>query len=242
MERSYILIYNSNIPELEADLMANNLTNYIILNDNLASLYVDENFDESIFKSIDSIFDWVRSIPMSSLIEIGTGTDGGERPRNISGVNYIDQNPYIKPSGKDTIIVIIDSGINYLHPDFMKADKTTKILSIWDQTSDKGNPPEGLKFGSEFTSEEINRYISENDSSLTQDLIGSGTIAAGIVVGNGNLNSLYKGLAIDSELLVVKLREHKGVYKEGKISYELSDFLAGIKYAIEVSGKTEKEW
>ncbi|XTR37024.1 bile acid germinant receptor pseudoprotease CspC [Paraclostridium tenue] len=240
MQRSYILIYNGNVPELEADLTSRNLTNYIILNSNLALLYVDEDFDELTFDNIDSVFDWIRSIPMSSLIEIGVGTSGGERPRNVSGVNYIEQNPYINPSGKDTIIVILDSGINYLHPDFIKADNTTKILSIWDQTTDKGNPPTDLKFGSEFTSEEINRYISENDASLTQDTIGTGTIAAGIVSGTGRLNNAYRGIALDSELVIVKLREHEGVYKEGRISYELTDFLAGIKYAIEVAERTQK--
>jgi subtilisin family serine protease len=240
MERSYVIIYNGNIPELEADLNANHLNNYIILNDKLAALYVEDDFDESIFININSIYDWIRSIPMSSLIEMGVGTSDGERPRNISGVNFVDQNPYIQPSGKDTIIVIIDSGINYLHPDFMNEDNTTKILSIWDQTSDKGNPPQDLKFGSEFTREEINRYINENDPSLTEDTIGTGTIAAGIVAGSGKLNSLYKGIATDSELLIVKLRPHDGVYKKGRISYELTDFLAGIRYAIEVSGKTTK--
>ncbi|SCI67301.1 PII-type proteinase precursor [uncultured Clostridium sp.] len=240
MQRSYILIYNGNVPELETDLTSRNLTNYIILNNTLASLYVDEDFNELTFDNIDSVFDWIRSIPMSSLIEIGVGTSGGERPRNVSGVNYIEQNPYINPSGKDTIIVILDSGINYLHPDFIRDDNTTKILSIWDQTTDKGNPPIDLKFGSEFTSEEINRYISENDASLTQDTIGTGTIAAGIVSGTGRLNNAYRGIALDSELVIVKLREHEGVYKEGRISYELTDFLAGIKYAIEVAERTQK--
>lgn len=240
MQRSYILIYNGNVPELEADLTSRNLTNYIILNNTLASLYVDEDFNELTFDNIDSVFDWIRSIPMSSLIEIGVGISGGERPRNVSGVNYIEQNPYINPSGKDTIIVILDSGINYLHPDFIRDDNTTKILSIWDQTTDKGNPPTNLKFGSEFTSEEINRYISENDASLTQDSIGTGTIAAGIVSGTGRLNNAYRGIALDSELVIVKLREHEGVYKEGRISYELTDFLAGIKYAIEVAERTQK--
>lgn len=240
MEKSYILIYNGNVPELEADLSTINLINYIILNENLASLYVDENFDELTFNNMDSVFDWIRSIPMSSLIEMGVDTSGGERPRGVSGVNYIEQNPYINPTGKDTIIAILDSGINYLHPDFIRDDNTTKILSIWDQTTDKGNPPKDLKFGSEFTREEINRYISENDDSLTKDTIGTGTIAAGIVAGTGRLNNSYRGIALDSDLVIVKLREHEGVYKEGRISYELTDFLAGIKYAIEVAERTQK--
>ncbi|MDO7205164.1 S8 family serine peptidase [Paraclostridium bifermentans] len=63
--------------------------------------------------------------------------------------------------------------------------------------------------------------------------MGTGTLAAGIAVGLGNENFECKGIATDSELIVVKLREEVGVYKEGRISYALSDFLAGIKYVID---------
>lgn len=241
MVKSYIVIYNGNISEFEKDLKENNIVNYIILNAKIAGLYVNDDFEEEIFRTINSIYDWTASIPMSSLIDMDGNPENGDRPRVVSGVDYIDKNPYISPSGKNNIIVIIDSGINYLHPDFIKDDNTTRIISIWDQTSDKGEPPEGLKFGSEFTSEEINKYIKENDSSLTIDTIGSGTMAAGIAAGNGRLNKAYMGIAKDSELLVVKLREYEGAYKEGKISYELSDFLAAIKYASDISNKNDKE-
>ena len=67
MQRSYILIYNGNVPELEADLTSRNLTNYIILNSNLALLYVDEDFDELTFDNIDSVFDWIRSVSYTDL-------------------------------------------------------------------------------------------------------------------------------------------------------------------------------
>ncbi|EPZ54964.1 subtilase family protein [[Clostridium] sordellii ATCC 9714] len=235
MKTSYIVVYNGNTQELEADLKKYSLDNYIILNEKIASIYIDENFDEEIFKQIDSIYDWSISIPISSLIKIGEGVDNGDRPRVVSGADYIDKNPYISPSGKNIIIAIIDSGINYLHPDFIKDDNTSKIISIWDQMSNKGIPPKGLKIGSEFKREEINKYIKENDPSLSEDNIGSGTIAAGIAAGNGRLNKDFIGIATDSELVVVKLREYRGVYKEGKISYELSDLLAAIKYIEDIS-------
>ncbi|MDO7205186.1 S8 family serine peptidase [Paraclostridium bifermentans] len=115
--------------------------------------------------------------------------------------------------GEGTIIAIIDSGIDYLHPDFINEDGSSKIISIWDQESDKGNPPENLNFGSEFTREDINKYIKINSYELTKDIVGTGTIAAGISSGNGRLNSLYKGIAPKSELLIVKLKPIKDIYK-----------------------------
>ena len=240
MGKSYIAIYNGNEEELKTQLSQKNLNNYIVLNRKAVAIYVGEDFDEEIFFKIECIYDWGVSTHMSSLIEINLNSDNGKPARSISALDYIEKNPYINPTGKGTIIAIIDSGIDYMHPDFIKKDGTSKIISIWDQDSDKGNPPEGLNFGSEFTSEQINEYISRQDSTLTEDDIGTGTLAAGIAVGLGNENFEYKGIATDSELIVVKLREEVGVYKEGRISYALSDFLAGIKYVIDSLKKHHK--
>lgn len=240
MGKSYVAIYNGNEKELKTQLSQKNLNNYIILNRKAVAIYVGEDFDEEIFFKIECIYDWGVSTHMSSLIEINSYSDNGKPARSISGVDYIEKNPYINPTGKDTVVAIIDSGIDYMHPDFIRKDGTSKIISIWDQSSNKGKPPEGLNFGSEFTNEQINEYIAKKDPSLTEDSAGTGTLAAGIAVGLGNENSEYKGIAIDSDLIVVKLREEIGVYKEGRISYALSDFLAGIKYVTESLNKYQK--
>ena len=52
--------------------------------------------------------------------------------------------------GEGVITAIIDSGIDYAHPDFRNSDGTTRILCIWDQTI-SGIPPDGFKKGREIT-------------------------------------------------------------------------------------------
>ena len=240
MEKSYIIIYNIPVDRLEENLKNNNINRYIILNNTIVALYVDDSFNEDILDRIDGITWWERSSVMSSLIELTNNLPNGETVRTAAGTEYIYKNPYISPTGKDIIIVIIDSGINYLHPDFIKSDNTTKIISIWDQESTLKPPPEGYLFGSEFTREEINEYIKRNDSSLSVDNIGTGTIAAGIAAGLGHGNSNYDGVAVDSELVVIKLKSYKDTFAKGKINYEESDFLAGIKYALEVADRENK--
>ena len=240
MEKSYIIIYNIPVDRLEENLKNNNINRYIILNNTIVALYVDDSFNEDILDRIDGIIWWERSSVMSSLIELTNNLPNGETVRTAAGTEYIYINPYITPTGKDIIIVIIDSGINYLHPDFIKSDNTTKIISIWDQESTLKPPPEGYLFGSEFTREEINEYIKRNDSSLSVDNIGTGTIAAGIAAGLGRGNSNYDGVAVDSELVVIKLKSYKDTFAKGKVSYEESDFLAGIKYALEVADRENK--
>lgn len=240
MEKSYIIIYNIPVDRLEENLKNNNINRYIILNNTIVALYVDDSFNEDILDRIDGITWWERSSVMSSLIELTNNLPNGETVRTAAGTEYIYINPYITPTGKDIIIAIIDSGINYLHPDFIKSDNTTKIISIWDQESTLKPPPEGYLFGSEFTREEINEYIKRNDSSLSVDNIGTGTIAAGIAAGLGRGNSNYDGVAVDSELVVIKLKSYKDTFAKGKVSYEESDFLAGIKYALEVADRENK--
>ena len=240
MEKSYIIIYNIPVDRLEENLKNNNINRYIILNNTIVALYVDDSFNEDLLDRIDGITWWERSSVMSSLIELTNNLPNGETVRTAAGTEYIYKNPYITPTGKDIIIVIIDSGINYLHPDFIKSDNTTKIISIWDQESTLKPPPEGYLFGSEFTREEINEYIKRNDSSLSVDNIGTGTIAAGIAAGLGRGNSNYDGVAVDAELVVIKLKSYKDTFAKGKVNYEESDFLAGIKYALEVADRENK--
>lgn len=241
--KSYIITYNGEIYELKDELEKYNINQYAILNEKLVTIYVEESFDERILNKLEFAYDWMLSIPVSSLIEIGDNNyNKGSRVREVADIDYIERNPYICTFGDGNVIAIIDSGIDYLHPDFINEDGSSKIIAIWDQESDKGNSPENLNFGSEFSREEINEYIKINSYELTKDVQGTGTIAAGIACGNGRLNSLYKGIAPKSELLIVKLRAIKDIYKKGTIGYELSDFLAGISYVVSFIKKYNKNF
>ncbi|GAA0104451.1 bile acid germinant receptor pseudoprotease CspC [Paraclostridium sordellii] len=240
MEKSYLIIYQGKIEDVEKDLKSNGIERYVIINNQLLAIYVPINFREEILTTIETVAWWQRSMPMSSLIEVTNNMSTGVSITDSAGTDYIYKNPYITTTGKDVLIAIIDSGIDYLHPDFINENNTSKIVSIWDQESNKKQPPKGFIFGSEFTREDINTAIMENDKTLSVDNIGTGTIAAGISSGNGRLNSQYKGVAVDSELVVVKLREYKDTYTEGRINYQKSDFLSAIRYVLDVAKKEDK--
>lgn len=237
MEKSYTIIYQGNIVNA---LNKVGINKFMILNEKLAIIYLPRGFSETILDRITEITWWEMEMPLSSLIEIQDGIIDGESVTNAAKTDFIHRNPYINLDGTGVLIAIIDSGIDYLHPDFIREDGTSRIVGIWDQESDKKNPPEGMIFGSEFTREDINEAISNNDSSLSKDNIGTGTIAAGITSGSGRLDQRYRGVAINSELVVVKLKQYEGVYKEGKVSYTDSDFLAGIRYVLNVAAKENK--
>ncbi len=118
-------------------------------------------------------------------------------------------------SGKGVIVAIIDSGIDYSHPDFRNEDGTTRILALWDQTiaPEEGlGPPEGFTEGTLYTKERIDEALSKTSPQErmqivpSADVSGHGTHVAGIAAGNGRAsNGVDKGVATESDLIVVKL-------------------------------------
>ena len=109
-------------------------------------------------------------------------------------------------TGKDVIVAVIDSGIDYAHPDFRNADGTTRILALWDQTLDTVFERETINRALDAPGE-LQRY----EICPSRDLSGHGTHVAGIAAGNGRASAgRYRGVAYESELIIVKL----GVPKE----------------------------
>lgn len=231
-EKSYYMLYRGDI---ESAFENNGIDRYVILNDKLAAIYVDLDFDESILDDIEEINWWSISGNMSSLIEITDDLKNGETATDAAGTAYIENNPYVNVTGKDILIAVIDSGVSYLHRDLINEDNESKIMYLWDQESDLGEPPEGLKFGSEYTNEDLNEAIKENNETLSLDETGTGTMVCGMLVGEGNIVKEYEGIAKDAKLIVVKLRGYKNVYYNGKISYTESDFLAAITYVTRIA-------
>lgn len=104
-------------------------------------------------------------------------------------------------TGRGTIVAIVDSGIDYAHPDFRNVDSTTRILELWDQTLD-----------TVYDAEDINRALEQPTEAEryaivpSQDRSGHGTHVAGIAAGNGRAsNGRYRGIAFESKLIIVKL-------------------------------------
>lgn len=166
-----------------------------------------------------------------------------KRSLERSGITYFHKESIIPLTGKGVIIGIVDSGIDYNHRVFINEDGTTKIMRIWDQTL-PGNPPEGFRFGSEYTNEDINQALaSENPYNIVPsvDQSGHGTFLAGIAAGREVIEENFIGAAPDADLVIVKLKEAKKIIKEFYFVenvdqvYQNADIIQGIKYVIEIA-------
>lgn len=139
--------------------------------------------------------------------------------------------------GAGILTAVIDSGIDYSHPDFRNPDGTTRIRALWDQ-SISGNPPGGYFLGTEYTQEQINAALSEPVKARqeqivpSRDISGHGTSVAGIAAGNGrgSVGGIYKGVAPQSELLIVKL----GNPRQGGFP-RTTELMQGVDYVLRKS-------
>lgn len=128
----------------------------------------------------------------------------------VSCINTV-QTTQTNLTGQGVLVAIIDSGIDYYHPDFRNDDGTTRIVEIWDQTI-QGNPPPGYATGTVYTREQIDTAIGAGSRFQalevvpSTDVSGHGTHVAGIACGGGKAGEVrYRGVAYESDILVVKL-------------------------------------
>ncbi len=159
--------------------------------------------------------------------------------RRASCINPLQTENY-NLFGEGVLVGIIDSGIDYSHPDFINEDGTSRIAALWDQTI-AGSPPEGYGIGTLYTRDQINAALKipmpqRMETVPSTDISGHGTHVSGIAAGNGRAsNGLYRGVASKSELVVVKL----GI-SVGDSFPRTTQLMQGINYVIQYAISVNK--
>ena len=131
----------------------------------------------------------------------------------MSGVERLRRFTNFNLYGDGVLIGIVDTGIDYTNPIFIREDGTSKIVSIWDQTIDSEDQfPEGTFYGTEYTARQMNQALaSSNPFEIvpSRDENGHGTALAGIAAGNIVPDARFSGVAPAAGLAIVKLSQTK---------------------------------
>ncbi len=179
-----------------------------------------------------------------------------ENGRNASCINGVQKNPVsgvIEESGRrnlsgsGVLVGVIDSGIDYFHPTFRREDGSSRIAFLWDQSAEEGSAtgrvPAGYGFGLQYTKEDLNLALQAESRKESLELVpvtdrgsGHGTAVAGIAAGNGrgSAGSRYRGIATESDLIVVKLG------RRGDRFAGTTEVMAGLDYVIQKASALQK--
>lgn len=158
----------------------------------------------------------------------------------INGEN-LDNESVLGLDGKDIVIGIVDTGIDILNEEFLNEYGRTRIKYAWDQSvnSSSGDSYAGeFPFGTYYTEEQLNRFVEEGNSVLRGE-DNHGNYLASIAAGRNN------GIAVNSDLVVVKLKQAKGNLKElygvrqGE-AYSEADIMLAIAYILQCSYRLRK--
>ena len=200
-------MYKHYVAQYQGDIISQSIKNpyiyAVIIDDKYAIVSIPVN------NSIDTI---QKDIPAIVFIKRGyIYTLETITVMTAANINLLHLDNPLSLFGNGVLVGLVDTGIDYLNPEFMFKNGETRIHRIWDQTLPTDTTNQNVPFGVEYTKEQITNAINASKSGgnpydivNSKDTIGHGTSMAGIIGATG-INPNLQGAAPNCEFAVVKL-------------------------------------
>ena len=125
--------------------------------------------------------------------------------------------------GEGVILGIIDTGIQWDHPDFIDERGHTRVLALWDIDADFDHPPVGFDFGVECLPDGKNMIDRETgETCVSFDYMGHGTHCSGIM---GSGRAPYLGVAPKGRYVMVRVLEFSNLTDSAQYVFGKADEL-----------------
>ncbi|PYS49347.1 MAG: hypothetical protein DMF68_10295 [Acidobacteria bacterium] len=170
-----------------------------------------------------------------------------DRARQSVGIDNSSGQRVVSQTGKGVVVAILDTGIDFRHPDFTvpgSNGQRTRIKAMLDMTvynsaSADWNyalPGQTANIGHLYTEADINNALAESPKpAQTSDIVkerdkaGHGTHVAATAAGNGLASptpGTYAGMAPEADLIIVKASREK----DGTDGFGSDDLVNGIAF------------
>ncbi len=128
-------------------------------------------------------------------------------------------------TGKNVVIGIMDIGFDYTHPSFFDTTGTKyRIKRVWEQKN-TGTPPAGFSYGNEI-SDTLAMWAKGTDNNTQSHGTHVTGIAAGSGFGSSISNSKYRGMAFNSDIVLVGITPAQGQWQ----NTGMADIIDGMQY------------
>ena len=105
--------------------------------------------------------------------------------------------------GTGVVIGLIDTGIDFTHPDLKDAGGKSRVKFLWDMTKPvAANTPTAFGYGQEWNNTELDLGLSNHSDAAH---FGHGTASAGIAAGNGLALNKHEGGAPKADIMMVAI-------------------------------------
>ena len=138
-------------------------------------------------------------------------------------------------SGKNVVLGIVDVGFDYTHPTFFDTSGTSyRVVRAWEEKT-IGTPPAGFAYGNEMIDPNVIQNQQTDNNVNTHGMHVAG-IAGGSGFGGDSSNSKYRGMAYESDIVLVGIMPDSLQWQ----NTGMSDFIDGMNYVFTYAASVHK--
>lgn len=208
-----------------------------------------------VFVESDAAWNAIKKDPNVLRVELGTIVTAPPSPEaSISKLpseaiaESIVRGGYQGLTGKNVIIAVLDTGIDFRHPDFITWDPQARPISrityLWDTATEyqsgRGSVapfkfPNGTSIGTLYTREQLTNELRSSKKNIPPtDLDGHGTACASVAAGTGNADKMPLGLrrpevvGVAPEATIIGVRLGKDGLENSYLLNAISEWLETV--------------